>query len=76
MAPTFPLAASAPDLLPAAEEPLVVAHQQVGLHLADGVQRHADDDQEAGPAEIERDVEPADEIVGKDGDQGEEERPG
>src|SRR5688572_1477348 len=52
----------------APQEALVVAHEQVGLHLAHGVQGHAHDDQEAGAAEVERHVEPADEVIGQDGD--------
>src|SRR3990172_5104343 len=69
---TSPLAASAPDLLTAPEEPLVVPHQEVRLHLADGVQRHADDDQEARAPEEERDVEGPDQEVRQDRDQGQE----
>src|SRR5688572_10316145 len=43
------------------EEALVVAHEQMRLHLPHGVQGHADHDQQAGAAEVERHVEPADE---------------
>ena len=39
-------------LLP--QEAFVVAHEQVRFHLAHRVERHADHDQEAGAAEVER----------------------
>src|SRR2546426_506789 len=58
------------------EETLVVAHQQVRLHLAHGVERDADHDQEAGAAEVERHVEPSDQEVGQHRDEGQEERAG
>ena len=47
------------------QEALVVAHEQVRFHLAHGVERHADHDQQAGAAEVERHVEPADQDVGQ-----------
>src|SRR5438034_10307445 len=40
------------------EEALVVAHQEVRLHLAHGVECHADDDQETRTAEVKGHVEP------------------
>ena len=46
------------DARPAgAGEALVVARDEVGLDLLHGVERHADHDQEAGAAEVERHVE-------------------
>src|SRR5919108_1047 len=41
------------------EEALVVAHEQVRLHLAHGVEGDADHDEQARAAEVERHVEPA-----------------
>ena len=58
-----------------AQEALVVPHEQMRLHLADGIQGHADHDEQAGAAEVERRVEPADEEVREHRDQGEEDRP-
>ena len=57
-----------------AEEALVVPHEEVRLHLPHGVERHPDHDEQAGPAEVERRVEPADEEVRQHRDEGEEDR--
>src|ERR1043166_7750969 len=53
---------------PALHEPLVVARQQVGLHLRHGVERHPDDDQQRRAAEVEGDVDLADQQRRQDTD--------
>src|SRR5437867_9941519 len=57
------------------EEALVIPHEEMRLHLPHGVQGHAHHDEQAGTAEIEGHVEPADEEVGQHRDEREEERP-
>src|ERR1700676_2288616 len=44
---------AAPQLCPF-DQPLVLVGEQVRVNLRHGIHRDADDDQEAGPAEIER----------------------
>src|SRR5581483_9529680 len=59
---TRPLALSTAPTQPAAfHEALVVAGEEVGLHLGDRVERDADHDQQRRAAEEERHVELADE---------------
>jgi len=56
------------------EEPFVMPRDQVRLDLLDRVHRDPHDDQEPGPAEIERDVEAGDEDAGQDADDGDVDR--
>src|SRR4051812_32396773 len=57
------------------QEALVVAHHQLGLELFHRVQRHADDDEQRGPAEEEVRARLVDEDRRQGGDRGEVERP-
>ena len=59
----------------AAREPLVVARDEVGLDLVDGVERDADDDHDRRTAPAERDVEPLADDARDDADDGDVERP-
>src|SRR5438552_5683231 len=49
--------ATNPSPLAGTAEALVVAHDELRLHLGDGVHGHADDDEERGSAEIEVETE-------------------
>src|SRR5207245_11664891 len=51
------------------EEALVVAHQEVRLHMAHGVERNADHDQEGRDAELEGKGERSKEVVMEAGNQ-------
>src|SRR5205807_74091 len=53
---------------PAPHETLVVAGEQMGLHLGQSIQRYADHDQQGGSTEIERDVELRDQERRQDAD--------
>src|SRR6266513_4726331 len=52
-------------------EAVVMPEEEVLLHLLDGVQRDADDDQQRGPAEAERHVEHIADDDRQHGDEGE-----
>src|SRR5215468_1716977 len=70
---TSPPSPSAPNA-PALHEALVAAGDHVRLHGRDGVERHADHDEQRRAAEVERNAELGDEDGGQDADRRDVER--
>src|SRR6187397_490767 len=68
--PRLPSTTNSPALARAAEA-VVVAHDELRLHLGHGVHGHADDDQQRRAAEVEREAEPfrdpAEVVLGEEG---------